>query len=285
MKGIVITADDFGADIAVNEAVERAHLEGILTAASLMVAGPAAADAIERARRMPKLGVGLHLVLTDGKAILPPEQIPALVDSEGNFRTSMVRSAFDIARSSATKAQLRAEIEAQFVAFAATGLPLDHVNTHKHFHLHPHIAEIIIEVGKPYGMRAMRVPRDRKSPMIMEWLSKRLARRLSSAGILANRQVYGLAASGKFDKLRMQRVLSKLPNGLSELYCHPATLDSFPGSAPGYHYLDELEALLDPVVAGTLRRGPAVTGNFRKFSDPEGPDWFAFAAAANTRRI
>ena len=92
-KNLVVTADDFGAAIAVNEAVEIAHRDGILTAASLMVAGAAAADAVVRARRLPMLGVGLHVVLVDGEPVLPPEQIPALVGPDGRFRTDMLRTA------------------------------------------------------------------------------------------------------------------------------------------------------------------------------------------------
>ncbi|HWI86985.1 MAG TPA: ChbG/HpnK family deacetylase, partial [Sphingomonas sp.] len=73
MKQLIVTADDFGVADAVNGAVEQAHRDGILTAASLMVSGAAAADAVTRARRLPKLGVGLHVVLVDGRPILPPD--------------------------------------------------------------------------------------------------------------------------------------------------------------------------------------------------------------------
>jgi predicted glycoside hydrolase/deacetylase ChbG (UPF0249 family) len=85
IRRLVVTADDFGAAQAVNEAVERAHTTGILTAASLMVSGEAVEDAVERARRLPDLGVGLHVVLADGVPVLPPEQVPALVGPDGRF--------------------------------------------------------------------------------------------------------------------------------------------------------------------------------------------------------
>ena len=75
MKSLVITSDDFGAAPEVNEAVEQAHRDGVLTAASLMVAAPGAADAVERAKRLPSLGVGLHVVLVEGKPALPPEVV------------------------------------------------------------------------------------------------------------------------------------------------------------------------------------------------------------------
>ena len=135
--GLIITADDFGLHESVNQAVERAHREGVLSAASLMVAAPAAADAIARARALPSLRVGLHLVLADGRSILPHAAIPDLVDAKGRFGDRMARDGVRFFFLPWVRRQLAAEIRAQFEAFAASGLPLDHVNTHKHFHLHP----------------------------------------------------------------------------------------------------------------------------------------------------
>ena len=147
-RRLVITADDFGADASVNEAVEVAHCRGVLTAASLMVAAPAAADAVTRARRMPGLGVGLHLVLVEGHPALAPDLIPDLVDGAGLFRTDMARAGAAMFFLPRVRRQLAMEIEAQFAAFAATGLALDHVNAHKHFHLHPTIAGMILKIGR-----------------------------------------------------------------------------------------------------------------------------------------
>src|ERR1700761_9420351 len=84
-RRVIFCADDFGRAIAVNEAVERAHQDGILSTASLMVGAPEAADAVVRARRLPGLRVGLHLVLIDGDAVSPPATIPALVGQKGHF--------------------------------------------------------------------------------------------------------------------------------------------------------------------------------------------------------
>jgi len=75
LKQLIVTADDFGVAREVNDAVEVAHRGGVLTAASLMVSAPAAADAVERARRMPSLRVGLHLVLVDGRPVLPASAV------------------------------------------------------------------------------------------------------------------------------------------------------------------------------------------------------------------
>ena len=159
-RRLVVTADDFGLSREVNEAVEQAHREGILTAASLMVSAPAAADAVARARRMPGLRVGLHLVLVEAWPTLPAAALPDLTDGRGLMRSDMERMGLDLALKSGARRQLAAEIEAQFEAYRATGLPLDHVNAHKHFHIHPLIAGAVLRIGPRYGMRAIRVPRE-----------------------------------------------------------------------------------------------------------------------------
>ena len=257
---LVITADDFGAALAVNEAVEIAHRDGILTAASLMVAGNAAQDAVARAKTMPQLGVGLHVVLADGRPVLPPEQIPALVGPDGLFRPDMVRTAFAIALNPAARAQMRAEVAAQFAAFAATGLRLDHANAHKHFHLHPMVAAAMLDAGRPYGLRAIRCPA--QGGGIMAWWARALAKGWRAQGLAANDHVEGLAQSGRFDTARMVAALGNLPAGLTEIYAHPATQDAYAGSAQGYRYRAELAALIAPETRAALAASGARTGCF-----------------------
>jgi len=160
-RRLIVCADDFGRDVAVNEAVEIAHRDGILSTASLMVAAPAAADAVARARRLPGLKVGLHLVLVDGTAVLRPGDIAALVGPDGRFDDNQARAGFRYFFMPGIRRQLAAEIRAQFEAFSATGLALDHVNAHKHMHLHPTVARLIVEIGRDYDMRAVRLPADR----------------------------------------------------------------------------------------------------------------------------
>lgn len=276
MKRLIVTADDFGASPEVNDAVERAHRDGILTAASLMVAGDAAADAVARARTMPALGVGLHVVLVEGRPLLPADRIPALVDATGNFRTDMARAGVTIFASTAARRQLAAEIEAQFAAFAATGLTLDHVNAHKHFHLHPTIAGTILKIGQRYGMRAARAPIEPRrllrqvdgtdtGPRI-ETLWARLVRaRLRRAGMLVPDQVFGLTWSGAMTADRVRGILERLPDGLTEIYTHPAT-GTYPGSAPGYDYRGELAALVDPLAKTIVTRERVALGHFADFA-------------------
>ncbi len=279
-RRLIVTADDFGASPEVNAAVEQAHLGGILTAASLMVGGDAAGDAVERARRLPGLGVGLHLVLVEGRPLLPPEQIPVLVDGNGQFRSDMVRTALTIFALPSARRQLAAEIDAQFAAFAATGLKLDHVNAHKHFHLHPTIASAILRAGKRHGMTAMRAPieppaviaaidGERRSAGIEHLWAKVLRRRLRRAGVTVPDQVFGLAWSGALTAPKLLALLDHLPPGLTEIYAHPAQ-GPYPGSAPGYRYAEEFAALTDPLAKAAVSRNGLRLGRFADFDGTAG---------------
>ena len=158
LKYLIVTADDFGLADEVNQAVERAHLEGVLTAASLMVGAPAAVAAVEMAHRLPGLAIGLHLALVDAEPVLPAPAVPDLVDARGRFRASMARSAAGMFFLPRVRRQMLAEVRAQFEAFRATGLTLDHVTAHKHFHLHPSILSAILELAKEFGAPAVRAP-------------------------------------------------------------------------------------------------------------------------------
>src|SRR6266699_5092946 len=158
LRRLIVTADDFGRDVAINEAVEAASRDGILCGASLMVAAPAAEDAVARARRLPGLRVGLHLVLTDGSPVLPRGEIRGLVGADGRFDDRQIRAGLRYFFAPGVRRLLAAEIRAQFEAFRATGLALDHVNAHQHMHLHPTVARLMIEIGRDYGIRAVRLP-------------------------------------------------------------------------------------------------------------------------------
>jgi hopanoid biosynthesis associated protein HpnK len=275
LKCLVVTADDFGGALEVNDAVERAHREGIVTAASLMVAGQAVDDAVRRAKALPTLGVGLHVVLVEGRPVLHPERLPALVDRNGRFRTDLARMGFTIFASKAAREQLAAEVEAQFAAFAATGLHLDHVNAHKHFHLHPTVAATILRIGRRYGMKAVRAPIEprrllqtvdgtRTGQRIETAWARLLRRRMRAARMTVPDHVLGLAWSGAMTANRVRGVIERLPPGLTEIYAHPAT-GPYPGSAPGYDYCGELAALTDPVAKKFIARNGITVGRFGDF--------------------
>ena len=277
LNPLVITADDFGLAREVNEAVEIGCSQGILSAASLMVAGPHADDAVQRAGRLPVLRVGLHLALTDAAPALPAKQIPRLVDGRGRLRSGLARLGLDLALSAAARAEMRAEIEAQFRAFQSTGLPLDHVNVHQHFHLHPIVAAMVIDLGAKFGAHALRVPREpawlvqqsRLNGKVVEDLCSRLLhRRAQACGLVSPEAVFGLRWSGQMSSERLRHLLERLPSGFCEIYLHPATHDAFPGHAPFYRYSEELAALTDPANAEALQRSGRRLGGYRDAVTP-----------------
>jgi chitin disaccharide deacetylase len=240
-----------------------------------MVASPGAADAVKRARSLPRLRVGLHLVLVEARPALPPERIPDLVGPDGCFRADMTRLGFDIAFRPAVRRQVAAEITAQFEAYRAFRLPLDHVNAHKHFHLHPVIAAQIIAIGRRFGARAIRVPSEPAdalaavepgTPALTSRLVAQWARLLRAqawrAGMTVPDAVFGLAWSGAMTRERLNGLLDRLPHGVVEIYTHPATTNRFSGHAAGYRYTEELAALKDPAAIGAVRSSRHELGGF-----------------------
>ena len=283
---LIVTADDFGIHEAVNEAVSEASRAGVLTAASLMVGAPAASDAVRRARELPQLRVGLHLVLADGFAVLPREQIPDLVDEHGRFGDGLWLDGVRYFALPSLRRQLEAEIRAQFAAFARTGLVLDHVNAHKHFHLHPTLLQMIVRVGREFGMTAVRVPREplwyssgrgagghgggprlgamAANAFLLPWVALMKAR-LRAGGIAFNDQVFGIAGTGRLDEEALLDILAKLPAGVTEIYLHPAVDTGSPITVTmsEYRHGAELAALLSSRVAAAVAATGAARGGYR----------------------
>jgi chitin disaccharide deacetylase len=254
--------------------VEAAHRHGILSAASLMVNGPAAADAVRQAQRLPDLKIGLHVTLVDAVPVLPADRIPGLVDRDGRLRRDLARLGLELACRRTLRAQMRAEITAQFERYRATGLPLDHVDAHHHFHLHPIVARAIISIGLGYGMRALRVPCEpqwalariekppRRTSRLVGVCASARRTQARRAGLLTPDAVFGLAWSGALTEDRLVGLLDQLPPGLIEVYAHPATTDAFAGHTPGYRYVDELNALCAPAARAALRRSGFRLGSY-----------------------
>lgn len=239
MKRLIVTGDDFGLCVPVNEAIEEAHRRGALTTASLMVGAGAAADAVERARRLPSLRVGLHLVLVEGRPVLPPEEVPDLVDERGELSARLVSAGFRFFFLPRVRRQMEAEMRAQFQAFRATGLGLDHANAHNHMHLHPTLLGLMVKVGREFGLRAVRLPREPPlrsgraagrgllprllSSLFLAPLLAHLRRRLRRAGLKSNDFLFGMHDSGRMEAVLVARLLDRLPEGVTEIYFHPAT--------------------------------------------------------------
>jgi len=257
MKSLIVTGDDFGVSLEVNKAIETAHTRGILNTASLMVAGNAVADAVERARRLPSLHVGLHLAVTRAPSILSPETIPAITHAaHGRLSEHLGAAGLRFFFLPAVRRQLASEIQAQFEAFAATDLPLDHVNVHNHMHLHPTVLGLLLSIGHDYGLRAVRLPYEPgMSVLLRPWVAL-MRRRLRKRGIRFNDCLFGMHDSGHMTHARVLQLLAGLPCGVSEMHFHPAT-DAWAGMEAGmtaYEHAAELEALTSADTASALNQ-------------------------------
>lgn len=250
-----------------------------------MVAAPAVEDAVERARRLPELGVGLHVVLVNGRPALPANLVPDLVDERGEFLTDLVAAGFKFFFHPRIRSQLEAEIRAQFDRFASSGLRLDHVDAQCHMHVHPTIFAMLLRIGKEYGMPGIRIPREpfllsyraagndgfRKrlgNSMLTEpWLAL-MRMRARAAGIACNDYAFGVNDPGAMTEERVVRMIDALPDGVTEMLFHPAT-GPFAGADAGtehFEWAGELAALTAPRVREAIARRGAGQVTYRELA-------------------
>jgi len=237
-----------------------------------MVSAPAAEDAITRAKTLPDLNVGMHLVLSNGKATLPASEIPALVNSNGEFETNQVSCGIKMFFNTEAKTQLEKEIRAQFEAFKATGLKLDHVNAHNHMHLHPTVFDLIIRIGKDFGLTAVRIPNepplesiiDNKKERLQRYLRwiffipfvSRMIKQCEINNIKFNDTIYGLHDSGHMNIDTLIRIIPHISDGKTEIYTHPATerWDDIDHAANDYEFEAEYKALVHARTKRTIEK-------------------------------
>lgn len=282
MKRLIVTADDFGASAEINEAVLRAHSEGILTSASLMVNEPASGEAAAMAKQAPTLAVGLHLALSLSRAALPPDQIPDLVDAQGNLSDNSTKAGWKYYFSKRVQAQLEKEIRAQIEKFLATGLPLDHVDGHQHIHMHPKVFRMLVGMAEEYRVPGIRIVRDklrlnlkldrrRWAYKLSHWiifsnLGRRCRKLAQDAPWVRADYVMGLYQDGRLTRDHLLGLLRALPEGIVEIYCHPATRSG--GVAARTPEL-EFAALVDPQVKASIQaEGIQLTSYRRLGSTP-----------------
>lgn len=281
---LIINADDFGASHAINTAVMQAHARGILTSASLMVTGDAFHDAVKLSQETPSLAVGLHLALTSARSILSKAEIPHLIDDKSFFASDPAAAGLRYFFFPSARKELGREIEAQFEAFAETGIPISHVDGHQHIHLHPAVLPTVIEMCRRYGVSGLRRPRepfwrnlavDRSGLLdktivalghrIMTGLSTQKVRR---AGFAMCDSVVGSMMSGRVNEDYLIRLLPAIRASSIEIFFHPA--DS---GVKDYNRIQggpnagDLETLLSPNLRSFLISNGYRLTNYRELTD------------------
>ncbi len=262
-RRLIVNADDFGLHPSVNQAIILAHREGIVTSTTVLAGGTAFFDSLAELKRCPELGIGIHLCLVDQKPVLPPEKIPSLLDADGGFCASYSQFIKRYALGKVKLNEVKAEFTAQIEILLDAGIHPTHQDSHQHLHLLPGISRVVMELGRKYGIRGIRIPMERvfyssdpTSPLrliqsrFVSRLASRCRREYEKAGFKSPDYFAGFTRGGRFLLENWRSVIPSLPTGVTEVMVHPGTdsgvLDEFTGW--GYHWNEELEALTHPEV-------------------------------------
>jgi chitin disaccharide deacetylase len=268
LKRLIVNADDFGLSPEVNAGITRAHRDGILRSASLMVAEPAARAAAELARDNPELDVGLHAVVCQGRSILDSSRLGAAVGRPGEFIDSPVaagmRYFFDRSLRTAMTDELRAQVERHLELVGY----LNHIDGHLNFHVHPLFADILVNLAVEYKVQCIRLPRERVmttirlrrdniarklvESIIFRTLSRRTGRMMTERGLTSTDALFGLHQSGHLSEDYVVGVIDRIRDGTTELYFHPAA--DIGGVPPSVEAQLEVEILTSPRVHNAIVR-------------------------------
>ncbi len=238
LKAAIINGDDFGFSPEVNAGIVRAHRDGVLNSASLMVAGVARDAAARAAHENPALDVGLHLVVCKGHSVLAPEKLAGVVDAAGRFVENPVLGGLRYFFNRSIRDQLRDECRAQIELHLKLIGYLNHIDGHLNFHAHPVLTDILVEMAAEYRVPCLRLPREpvfttlalardhaaRKlvESVIFRSLSARAHRRMKARGLKSSDWLFGLHQSGNLSESYVMGVIDRLREGVTEIYFHPA---------------------------------------------------------------
>jgi chitin disaccharide deacetylase len=277
MRRLIVNADDFGITRGVNRGILHCHREGIVTSATIMAAADAFEDAVETARANPSLGVGVHVVLTGGRAVAPREKIGSLAGRQGRLPATLSRLLSKWHAGLIRRQHIENEMRAQIAKVMDAGIKPTHLDTHKHAHCHPWIMKALAKVAAEFGITRVRMPfEDLRAVFPTTTPAARGARPAISRRlfVLSSRVSYpafraivrkhhlqapghffGFAATGRLDRDAIIHVLRNLPEGSSELVCHPGICDGDLRLQPTRlleHRQAELAALTDPLTTKAI---------------------------------
>jgi chitin disaccharide deacetylase len=271
----VVNADDFGLSPSINEGIGRSYENGILRSASLMPNGEGFADAVDRIKDLPGLGVGIHLSLVGERAIAPPGELRSLVSDDGWLPASYA----DFTRAYYSRKfalrELRREIEAQIARVLDAGIRPTHLDSHQHIHLLPGVLGLSLELAKAGRIGVVRAACDRSIPAvfrsrrglklgILRVLSALARARVRNRGLRCAGSFHGLAVSGHLNTPALCGILSGLKDGVHEIMCHPGreTPALRRRYGWGYEWEAEAEALRSAAVKELVERRGIRLRNF-----------------------
>jgi predicted glycoside hydrolase/deacetylase ChbG (UPF0249 family) len=240
---LILNADDFGLTPGINRAIAELHSAGALTSATLMANGPAFEDAVAIARAHPTLGIGCHIVLTDGTPVSSPEKIPSLLGPDRKtFRPSLSAFLYALLRNQIREEEVALEATAQIQKLQAAGIHITHIDTHKHTHLFSTITRPLLAACEAAAIPAIRNPFEppcsrhlnhgslsrRVAMALISRLRPRFAAhpQIRSQRIVTTDGTLAISATGQLNALTLAQILTALPpTGTYELCCHPGYND------------------------------------------------------------
>jgi chitin disaccharide deacetylase len=245
-RNLIVNADDLGWTAGVNRGIAEAHRNGIVTSASLLANGGAFAEAVELARDLSGLGVGVHLNLNDGPPVAPRESVPSLVNEAGEFEGGPDGLLLKIATRGLSMREVEIEWGAQISKARDAGIEPTHLDGHKHVHMLPGLFEIALRLAKRYGIGAIRVSHEasslraalstgeRRAAAVLKQgvqarglklLARDARKQAERAGVSTADYFCGIAQTGELTNEGVARLLRSLPEGTTELMCHPGYAD------------------------------------------------------------
>ena len=247
MKQLIVNADDFGLTKRVSEAIVEAHRHGIVTSTTLMANGAAFEAATALSRQMPRLGIGVHLNLSEGIPVSPAPRIPSLLNARGRLHLTPGRLWKAIAMRRVSLADVETELRAQIAKIRRAGILPTHFDGHKHVHIVPGVSDIVVRLAQDFSVSSVRCPMEEppglfymldrqrvsRSSILKQYLvgrglsalARRFRQKLAEAGLACPTHFYGISQTGFLDARGILEVLRQLPEGTSELMCHPGYVD------------------------------------------------------------
>ena len=262
MKQLIVNADDFGLHPLINAGIIKGHQEGFITSTSLMPSAPCWQEAVRLAKENPRLGIGVHLTLVGGvPSVLPKEQVSSLLDDDGLFLPDYVAFAKRYYSGAVKKAELEAELRAQFERALSCGVNITHIDSHQHTHVLPGINSLVLKLSNEYNIIRVRIPKEGYlftggfqtgvGRLIgrsgLSFCADMASLRADSLGLRHPQHFYGMLAGGHLNVQLIANILRQLPEGVSEIMTHPGLDSAALGKVFSwqYHWREELDAYLD----------------------------------------